>query len=72
MRTTLLALSAFLLLAYPLVLLLAVVINLDRAQKKPQPAAITLTARSSSEWLNPDAAQRSPGLLRNASIRKSR
>lgn len=71
MRVTLLALGAFFFLAYPLVLLLSVMVNVELSQQQPKAAAIHLTARSSARWLEDDPADRSPGLLRNGSIRKS-
>ncbi len=71
MRATLFAFGAFLLVAYPLVLLFAVAGNLDQSQKKPKTAAIVLTPRSSTQWLERDSGQRSRGVLRNATIRKS-
>ena len=43
MRATLFGLGAFLFLAYPLFLLVAVARNIDQPQKKPANAAITLT-----------------------------
>ena len=70
MRATLLTLGAFLFLAYPLVLLMAIVRNVDPSQKKPQAAAIVFTPRSSSQLLDGDTGQRSRGVLRSTTIRK--
>lgn len=71
MRTTLIGFGAFLLLAYPLVILFAVVGNLDQSQQKPATAAIILTPRSSNHWLERDSGQQSRSAWRNATIRKS-
>ena len=70
MRTTLMGVGAFLLLAYPLVLLCAIAGSLDQPPQKPATAAIILTPRSSSEWLERDSRQESRPVLRNATIRR--
>jgi hypothetical protein len=70
MRATLIAFGALLFLAYPLVMLFAVVGKLDQSQQKPPTAAIILTPRSANQWLEGDAAQRSRGELRSATIRR--
>ena len=69
MRTTLMGLGAFLFLAYPLVLLFAVASKLEQTEQKPATAAIILTPRSSSQLLERESAQRSHGVLRDATIR---
>ena len=71
MRATLFGLGAFLFLAYPLFLLVAVARNIDQPQKKPANAAITLTPRSSNQLLARDSVQRNRGALRNIALRKS-
>ena len=70
MRATLIAFGAFLLTAYPLVTLFAVVGSLDQSQQSLPAAAITLTPRSANQLLGGDSGQRSRGELRNATIRR--
>ena len=55
MRSTLFALGAFLFLGYPLFLLFAIAGTLDQSQRKPESAAIMLTARSANQSLERDS-----------------
>ena len=70
MRASLIAFGALLFLAYPLVMLFAVVGKLEQSQQKPPTAAITLTPRSANQWLEGDSGQPSRGEFRNATIRR--
>lgn len=71
MRATLFAVGAFLFLAYPLVLLVALARTIDEPQKQPNTAAITLTSGSANQLLEPNAARSSYGELRNTTLRRS-
>ena len=71
MRSFLFAVGAFLFLAYPVFLLFAIVSTLDQSQKKPDAAAINLTARSANDWLEHDFGPRRSNVLRNTTIRNS-
>mgnify|MGYP001199338377 CR=1 FL=1 len=69
MRSTLYAVGAFLLLAYPLFLLIAIAGTLDQSQKNPDAAAIMhaspdqLLERESGPWRS--------GVVRNMTLQKS-
>ena len=71
MRATLSALGAFLFLAYPLVLLLAVARNIDEPGKQPNTAAITTTSPAASTELKKTKSPSSYRHLRNTTLRKS-
>ena len=72
MRASLLILGAFLLVSYPLVLLLSIANGLEKPRREPAAASITLTPRSGIDRASEVDAWGRPlrGALRPAAIGK--